>query len=104
MAHTVALRTREIGVRMALGAKANDVLGMVVKRGMMLAGTGVAIGLAASLALTRLMKSLLFGVTATDALTFTAVPVLLAGIAFLACLLPAWRAAKVDPTVSLRYE
>jgi putative ABC transport system permease protein len=104
MAHSVALRTREIGVRMALGAKGNDVLQLIVKRGMILALTGMAIGLVASLALTRLMKSLLFGVTATDALTFTTVPVLLAGIAFLACLLPAWRAAKVDPTVSLRYE
>jgi putative ABC transport system permease protein len=104
MAHSVAQRTQEIGLRMALGAQVRDVLKMVLRSGMMLALIGIAIGLAGAFFLTRLMRTLLFGVTPTDALTFASVAVILFVIALLACYIPARRAAKVDPLIALRYE
>jgi putative ABC transport system permease protein len=104
MAYSVSRRTREIGVRVALGAASGDVLRMVLREGLRTILIGVAAGIAGSLALTRTVESLLFGVTSTDPLTFSAVTLLLVGAALLACYIPARRATRVDPLVALRYE
>jgi len=104
LAYAVAQRQREIGVRMALGAQRRDVLGLVVGHGMRLTGIGVILGLAGALALTRVLKSLLFEIKPFDPVTFLTVTALLAGVALLACWIPARRAARVDPIEALRYE
>jgi putative ABC transport system permease protein len=104
MAYSVSRRTREFGVRVALGAGSGDVLRMVLGQGLRTIVIGVVIGIAGSLALTRTVESLLFGVTATDPLTFGGVTLLLVGAALLACYIPARRATKVDPMIALRFE
>ncbi|PYL92197.1 MAG: hypothetical protein DMF16_00655 [Verrucomicrobia bacterium] len=104
MSYSVSQRTREIGIRMALGAQRRDVLQLVIRQGMLLTMVGVGLGLAGSFGLTRLISSLLFGVSATDIGTFGAVSSLLFVIALLACWLPARRASRVDPIVALHTE
>jgi putative ABC transport system permease protein len=104
MAYAVAQRTREIGIRIALGAERSDILTMIVRRGLTLALMGAGIGLAFAFALTRAVKTLLFGISATDPLTFGAISILLIAVALLASYFPARRATKVDPLVALRYE
>lgn len=104
MSYSVTLRTREIGLRMALGAGQGQVLSLILKQGLLLTLIGIGIGLAGALALTRLLSSLLYGVSATDPLTFTAIAALLTGISCIACYIPAQRAARVDPQIALRYD
>jgi ABC-type antimicrobial peptide transport system permease subunit len=102
--YSVAQRTREMGIRMALGAARRDVLALVLGQGLKLAGLGVAVGLALSLGLARLLSTLLYGVTAYDPWTFVGVAALLCGVALMATWLPARRATRVDPIIALRSE
>jgi putative ABC transport system permease protein len=104
ISYSVAQRTREIGIRLALGAQTGDVLKLVVRQGLALAFVGIVLGLAGAFALTRVFASLLFGVSATDPVTFASLPLLLVAVALLACWLPARRATKVDPMIALRHE
>jgi len=104
VAYSVTERTHEIGVRLALGAQRRDVMAMIVAQGMVMAVIGAAVGVVAALLLTRVMSSLLFGVSAADPVTFAAIPVLLGAVAFVACWVPARRATRVDPLVALRTE
>jgi putative ABC transport system permease protein len=104
MSHLVTQSTHDIGVLMTLGAQPGNIIGLVVRQGMQLAGIGIVVGLVGAAALTRVMASLLFGVSTTDAFTFGTVPALLATIAFAATAIPAWRATRVDPMVALREE
>ena len=104
MNYSVTLRTREIGLRMALGAEPARVLMLVLRQGLLLTLVGIGIGLAGALALTRLMSGLLFGVGANDPLTFAAIVLLLAFVSLVACYIPARRATRIDPLIALRYE
>jgi len=104
IAWMVNRRTRELGIRLALGAQKRDVLGLVLRQGMNMAGSGIVIGFVGALALTRLLESLLFGVGPTDPVTFAIIPMLLFAVALLACWLPARRASNIDPMEALRYE
>jgi putative ABC transport system permease protein len=104
ISYLVRQRTQEIGIRIALGAQVRDILQMVLKQGMFLVFTGVALGLATAWLSTRLIARLLFQVSATDPVTFVVIAAFLIAVALLACFIPARRATKVDPLVALRYE
>jgi len=104
LAYSVAQRTSEIGLRMALGAQPGQVLGLVLKQGMLLAIIGAAVGLLVALPVARLASGLLYGVSATDPLTYAGITLLLMGVALLACYIPARRATRIDPLVALRVE
>jgi putative ABC transport system permease protein len=104
LSYSVAQQTREIGVRMALGARESAVSGLVLRQGSVIAGIGLVVGLVAAFALTRLMSGMLYGVERTDPLTFLLAPVVLAMVALAACYLPARRASRVDPMIALRAE
>ena len=102
MSYSVAQRTREIGIRIAIGARRADVLQMTVKQGLKLVGAGMMLGLLAAFLLTRVMASLLFGISATDPITFIGISLVILAVAILASYVPALRATKVDPIVALR--
>ncbi len=104
MSYSVAQRRHEIGIRMAMGANRGTVLGMVIRAGLVLAVIGLVAGVGGALALTRLMQSMLYGVTATDPATFIVAPLVLTAVALAACLVPAWRAMRLDPAMVLREE
>jgi putative ABC transport system permease protein len=104
MSYSVAQQTREIGIRMALGAQRSDVLKMTIKQGLKLVGFGLVIGLAAAFVLTRVMATLLFGISATDPFTFITISLVLLVVALLASYIPSVRAMRVDPMVALRYQ
>jgi predicted permease len=104
ISYSVSRRTREIGIRLAVGAQSSEVQRLIIRQGMVLTGAAVVPGLAAAWALTRLFSSFLYGVPAHDGATFTIVPVFLAAVAFLACWIPSRRAARLDPSITLRHE
>jgi putative ABC transport system permease protein len=104
IAYSVAQRTQEMGLRLAIGARRTDVFRLILRQGLGLALFGVVLGVAGALALTQTLQSLLYGVSPTDPLIFTTVAVVLAAVAVAACCLPAWRAMRVDPMAALRYE
>jgi putative ABC transport system permease protein len=104
MHHYVIQRTNEIGVRMALGARRGSVLALILRQGLKLAGAGVAVGIIGAFGFTRLLSSMLYETKSTDPLTFVVTPVILLGVAALACLIPARRATRIDPMIALRQE
>jgi ABC-type antimicrobial peptide transport system permease subunit len=104
MAYSVTQRTRAIGIRLALGASSGSILSWLLRQGMRLTLMGAGLGLVGALVLTRLLRSLLFGIAPTDVITYAALTLLLSAVALLACYIPAWRATKVDPLVALRNE